>query len=155
AYEKRREIMDEGIETIHKLWRGESVRVRGGAGHDLDARLFPMPLQPHLPFWLTCVHKDTYAKAGPLGANALTNLIDQSVEELGQKIAIYREARAQHGYNPQSGHVTVLVHTFLMPSQADAIETAREPFYNYLRSSLGLLRNMARSQGRQIDLERM
>jgi iturin family lipopeptide synthetase A len=155
AYEKRREIMLEGIETIHKLWRGEPVRVRGGAGHDLDARLFPMPHQQRLPSWLTCVHKDTYAKAGALGLNVLTNLIDQSVEELGEKIAIYREARAQHGYDPQTGHVTVLVHTFLMPSQAEAIEKAREPFYNYLRSSLGLLRNMAKSQGRQIDLERM
>jgi natural product biosynthesis luciferase-like monooxygenase protein/amino acid adenylation domain-containing protein len=155
AYERRRDIMLEGIETVQKLWRGEGVLVRGGAQSQMHAKLFPMPRQPELPFWLTCVQKETFVKAGAIGAGVLTNLLDQSIEELTEKIALYREALAQHGHPAQAGHVTVLVHTFLAETTEAAVQQARQPFYGYLKSSLGLVRNMAKSQGRQVDLERL
>ncbi|HEY0739061.1 MAG TPA: amino acid adenylation domain-containing protein [Herpetosiphonaceae bacterium] len=155
AYEQRRDIMLDGIEIVRKMWRGEGVPARGGTNNTIVAKLFPMPLQSELPIWLTCVHKDTYIKAGELGAGVLTNLVDQTFEELAEKIALYRQSLAQHGYDPAAGHVTILIHTFLADDLETAVQRSRRPFYNYLKASLGLVRNRARSQGRNIDLERL
>ncbi|HEY0603024.1 MAG TPA: amino acid adenylation domain-containing protein [Herpetosiphonaceae bacterium] len=155
AYENRRDIMLDGIEIVRKMWRGEGVPARGGTNNTIVAKLFPMPLQSELPIWLTCVHKDTYIKAGELGAGVLTNLVDQTFEELAEKIALYRQSLAQHGHDPAAGHVTILIHTFLADDLQTAVQRSRRPFYNYLKASLGLVRNRARSQGRNIDLERL
>ncbi len=155
SYESRRELMFEGIETVKKLWRGEMIPVQGGAGNTLNVKLFPMPMQAELPIWLTCHHPDTYTKAGEIGAGVLTNLTTQSVQDLARNIALYRESLASHGHDAQSGHVTVLLHTHILKDQESAKQQARQPFYNYLKSSFGLLRNMVESQGLQIDFERL
>jgi len=155
SYERRREVMLEGVEIIKKLWGGGSVMVRGGAQSQIEVRLHPMPQQAELPSWLTCAHRDSFITAGKLGTGVLTNLLDQPMDDLAEKIAAYRRSLAEHGHEPDRGHVTVLIHTFLGPDAQGAIEEARAPFCKYLRSSMGLLRNMARAQGRDIDLERM
>ena len=40
-FERRRELMAEGIETVRALWRGESVPVRGGDGRPIDVTDVP------------------------------------------------------------------------------------------------------------------
>ena len=44
-FERRRELMVEGIETVRALWRGESVSVRSGDGRPIDVTMFPPPVQ--------------------------------------------------------------------------------------------------------------
>ncbi len=135
-FERRREICLEDIQTIQKLWRGESLPMRAGAGADFDVRLFPLPVQPSLPVWLTCIGEEAFAKAGELGMNVLGYLMNQTVEEVAAKIAKYREARARHGHDPATGRVTILVHTFIGEDTDAAREQARGPLRNYLRSFL-------------------
>ena len=84
--------------------------------------------------WLTCIHEESFVKAGELGVGVLGYLMNQTVDEVAAKIGKYREALAQHGHDPAKGHVTILVHTFLsatMPSAAR--ERARGPLREYLR----------------------
>jgi alkanesulfonate monooxygenase SsuD/methylene tetrahydromethanopterin reductase-like flavin-dependent oxidoreductase (luciferase family) len=88
-----------------------------------------------------------------MGAGILTNLMSQTVEELAQNIALYRESLAQNGYDSESGRVTVLLHTFVGKNLDCVREKARQPFYNYLKSSLGLFQNLAKSQGLSVDLD--
>ncbi len=138
SYERRRELMYEGIETVQKLWRGEMVQVRNGKAKEISVKLSPMPMQAALPTWLTGANNTTFIKAGEIGANFLTNLSDQSIEELADKIALYRDTRAKNGYDPQAGHVTVLLHTFVIDNAEQARQKAHDPFLRYLKSSLGL-----------------
>jgi len=77
-------------------------------------------------------------EAGVKGWNLLTGLLFQSVEELGEKIAAYREARLKAGHHPGAGHVTLMLHTFLGDNEERVKETVREPFIEYLRSSVDL-----------------
>ena len=63
-FERRREICLEDLQTIQKLWRGESLPMRAGAGSDFDVRLFPLPVQKQLPVWLTCIHEESFVRAG-------------------------------------------------------------------------------------------
>src|SRR6185295_8029544 len=140
AYGTHREAMFTNIETVQKLWRGEPLAVVDGAGQEVQVRIFPQPSRRDLPSWVTIVNNaDTYRRAGELGAGVLTNLMGQSVERLAECIAIYRQALIGAGHGAERGHVTLLLHTFVDGDRERAIATARQPFYRYLRSSLGWL----------------
>ena len=90
-YKDRKEVMFRGIETVRNLWRGNSESRRAGHGQDVDVRILPRPVQPELPVWVTAAGApDTFRKAGEIGAHLLTHLLGQSVEELAEKIAVYR-----------------------------------------------------------------
>ena len=154
AYGNHRELMFQEIETVQKLWRGESIQARDGAGSNISVKLFPRPMQAEVPIWITIVNNpETYIRAGEIGAGVLTNLMGQTVEDLAKNISLYRESLSRHGYAPESGHVTVLMHTFVGDDLDSVRDTARQPFYNYLQSSLGLFKNLVKSQGLNIDFD--
>jgi natural product biosynthesis luciferase-like monooxygenase protein/amino acid adenylation domain-containing protein len=156
AYGRHRELMFEKIEEVRRLWRGEALGLRGGAGNEISVRLFPQPLQRELPVWVTVVNNpETYRRAGEIGAGVLTNLMGQTVEDLARNVALYRRALAEHGHDPARGHVTVLLHTLVGGDADDVRERARRPFCDYLKSSLDLFQNLVRSQGLEIDFERL
>jgi natural product biosynthesis luciferase-like monooxygenase protein len=135
-FEKRREINVTNLQLIRKLWRGESVEmpIPGGGKHTV--KLFPQPRQKELPVWFTCIHKESYAEAGRQGANVLGYLMNQTVDELAEKIAAYREGRRSAGLNTAEGHVTTLLYTYLDESAQKAREVCRAPLALYLRSYL-------------------
>jgi iturin family lipopeptide synthetase A len=154
SYGNHRELMFQGIETVQKLWRGESISMRSGAGNQIDVQTFPLPMQSQLPTWITVVNNpETYIKAGEIGAGVLTNLMNQTVEDLAENIAIYRESLFKNGYDPSSGQVTVLLHTLLGNDIDTVRQQARQPFCNYLRSSLGLFQSLVKSQELQVDID--
>ncbi|MEU3650015.1 MupA/Atu3671 family FMN-dependent luciferase-like monooxygenase [Lentzea sp. NPDC034063] len=147
-YAERHQHTWRGIEDVRRLWRGESITVRGGAGNDVEVRTFPRPVQRELPVWITASGSpETFAKAGELGANVLTHLLGQSVEELAGKIALYRRSLAEHGHDPAAGVVTLMVHTFVGDDEDAVLEIVRKPFQDYLRSSVGLVARLAASLG--------
>ncbi len=153
---QHREWTFENIQTIHQLWQGETIVTKGGSGQDVPVKLFPQPQQTTLPSWITIVNNpETYVKAGELGFGILTNLMGQSVEDLTKNIAQYRQALQQHGHAPQKGHVVVLLHTFIGEEFEEVRETARVPFCNYLKSSFGLFKNLAKIQGLDVDWENL
>ncbi len=153
SYEDRRDTMLRGIDIVRRLWRGESVRVPDGAGNPVDVSILPRPVQPELPVWVTAAGSpETFQAAGEAGANLLTHLLGQSLEELAEKIAVYREARRLCDGGP--GTVSLMLHTFVGESLDEVRETVRAPMKRYLRSSLGLIRDLARTLGNQgTDLE--
>ena len=152
-FERRREICTEDIETIQKLWRGESLPMRAGAGVDFDVKLHPLPVQPQLPVWFTCIHEDSFARAGEAGVGVLGYLMNQTVEELAGKIARYRESLAAAGHDPAKGHVTILLHTFVGEDYTAVREEARGPLKEYLRSYLDNSQKKIESQNGPLDVE--
>ncbi len=151
-FERRREICLEEIQTIQKLWRGESLPMRAGAGSDFDVKLFPLPVQKQLPVWLTCIHEESFVRAGEIGAGVLGYLMNQTVEELAAKIGKYRETLARSGHDASKGHVTILVHTYLGEEFHAAREKARGPLREYLRSYLDNSQKRLESQNGSVDI---
>lgn len=138
-YANRKELMLRGIETVRRLWRGEKVQRRDGNGTNIEVRILPRPIQRELPIWVTSASSpETFRLAGEIGANLLTNLLSQSIEQLAEKIAIYRRAWTEHGHGPGTGYVSLMLHTFVGSSVDEVREQVREPFSNYLRSSVDL-----------------
>jgi natural product biosynthesis luciferase-like monooxygenase protein len=154
AYATRHDHMYRGIEVVQRLWRGEKVPARSGNGKEIEVGLAPLPRQRVLPTWLTGSSPVTFTKAGELGFGILTNLQDQSVEELAEKIALYRTALKRNGHDPASARVTLLLHTFLSRDLEEAREKARRPLYRYMKSSLALMSNRVKgSNSKPINLE--
>jgi FkbM family methyltransferase len=140
--------------VVRRLWRGEAVALPGGAGNQVEVRTMPRPVQPELPFWVTAGGSpETFRMAGELGGNLLTHLLGQSVEELAEKIAIYRQARREHAH-PGEGRVALMLHTFVGQDLDEVRRLVRKPFGEYLKTSLELWKNLARSFGRDLDSER-
>jgi acyl carrier protein len=103
--------------------------------------------------WITSSgNQETFQLAGASGANILTHLLGQDLNELRQKIAAYREAWHQHGHDAQGqqGQVTLMVHTFIGTNLQTVRNTVRKPFSDYLRSSAELMKSLAQSLGQDI-----
>jgi natural product biosynthesis luciferase-like monooxygenase protein len=153
-YANRQDVMLREIENVRRLWRGEPICLRGGAGNQVEVRTHPRPVQTELPIWITSAgNAETFRMAGELGANLLTHLLGQDIEELAEKISIYRSARREQGRGVSGGHVTLMLHTFVGESIDVVREKVRQPFCDYLRSSYGLIKTLAKSLDLRIDSE--
>lgn len=140
-YVRRGEALFGGIEQVRALWKGEAVTLPNGFDEPKETRVFPRPAQTDLQFWVTCSGgAQRFAEAGAIGANVLTALLFQSVDELAEKLAAYRRARAENGFDPDAGHVTLMLHTYLGAELDEVKETVRGPFTEYLKTSADLWR---------------
>ena len=139
-YETRKEFMYKGMETIKRLWRGESVTVKNGTGQDIQVSILPRPVQADPQFWVSAAGSTaTFESAGAMGANMLTNMLGQSVADLKERIAAYRAARKKAGHEG-NGHVSLMLHTFVGTDVDTVKKLVREPFMNYLRTSTDLVK---------------
>jgi natural product biosynthesis luciferase-like monooxygenase protein/amino acid adenylation domain-containing protein len=139
AHASRKQVMFDGIEVVRALWRGESVALRNGEGVMSDIRIHPQPLQKELPLWVTAAgNPDTFIQAGKLGANLLTHLLGQDMDDLEEKIAQYRQARLEAGLDPEAGRVTLMIHAFVGDDAEQVRQQAKGPFIRYLKEHFGL-----------------
>lgn len=137
AYEQRRALMFEQISLIRRLWAGETVTLSGVGAEPVELSVLPRPIQPALPIWITTTGTlETWRKAGEIGANVLATLINQSLDDLRRRIALYRETRAAHGHDPQQGQVVVMLHTFVGEDNAAIKAQVRAPLLDYLQTFL-------------------
>ncbi|HKS08546.1 MAG TPA: MupA/Atu3671 family FMN-dependent luciferase-like monooxygenase, partial [Pyrinomonadaceae bacterium] len=144
AYDDRKEVMFRHIELIQRLWAGEQVKLTSAGGAEVEFRILPRPIQPHLPIWITSSGSaETWRRAGAIGANVLAAYIGYSREELAQRIEVYREARAKHGHDPRTSVVTIMLHTFVGDDDRVVKEKVRAPFSNYLRTYFKQYENTA------------
>ena len=139
-YKDRKEIMLRDIEVVRQLWRGERVPMPGPLGKEVQVKIFPRPVQKELPIWLTAAgNPETFQMAGKLGASVLTHLLGQSMEEVSQKVALYRQAWKEAGHSGR-GHVTLMLHTFVSENLESVKATVRGPLIEYLRKSADLIK---------------
>ncbi|HVK85196.1 MAG TPA: MupA/Atu3671 family FMN-dependent luciferase-like monooxygenase [Kofleriaceae bacterium] len=132
----------EMIETVRQLWRGETLSFPGPRG-DVPVRTLPRPVQAELPIWYTTAgNPESYELAGKLGVNVLTHLLGQTVDELADKITIYRKARKAAGHKGE-GQVSLMLHTFVGDDDAAVKELVRAPMKAYLSTSISLIKGFA------------
>lgn len=131
------------IDDVRALWRGEKRSFEGPLGKPVEVGIYPRPIQAELPFWITSAgNPETFAAAGRMGANVLTHLLGQSVEEVAEKVAAYRAARHEGGHSGE-GRVTLMLHTFVGEDADEVRAIVREPLLNYLRTATNLLKQYA------------
>lgn len=138
-YATRLDDMLESLRIFETLWRGGTGSFTNGAGEPVELSVFPRPHSADRTVWLTCTRgRERFEKAGELGANVLTALLMQTTGELADNIAAYRASRARHGFDPDRGVVTLMLHTYLGEDLSEVRELVREPLHDYLLSSIQL-----------------
>jgi natural product biosynthesis luciferase-like monooxygenase protein len=132
------------IEVVRKLWRGEKVAFDAPGGKSVEITTLPRPVQAELPVWVTTAGSpETFKEAARLGANVLTHLLGQTIEEVGEKVAIYREELRLNGRDPSQFKVTMMLHTLVGRDREVVREQAREPMKHYLKSAAALIKQYA------------
>ena len=139
-----KKAMLDTIETLRRLWRGEAVEFPRADGSLHAVVTQPRPVSPELPIWVTTAgNPETWKEAGRIGANVLTHLLGQSIEEVAGKIALYHAALREAGHDPADFTVTLMLHSYLAPSREEAAAVARGPMKDYLRAAAGLIKQYA------------
>lgn len=140
---ERAVVLSRTLDDVRGLWRGETRRYPGPAGAPVEVTTYPRPVQPELPIWITSAgNPETFAAAGREGANVLTHLLGQTVEEVGRKLEAYRAARREAGHQGD-GHVTMMVHTLVGEDREAIRSIVRKPLIEYLRTSANLVKQHA------------
>lgn len=136
-------VLMAGIDTVRALWRGERRSFPGATGVPVSVAIYPRPVQPELPVWITSAgNPETFAAAGTAGAFVLTHLLGQTIDDLAGKLAVYRDARRAAGH-PGDGHVTLMLHSFVGDDAAAVRAAVRAPLTAYLRTSTNLVKEFA------------
>lgn len=142
-FARRKEVMFEQIDDVRALWRGESRTFVGPDEKPVEVRTLPRPVQEDLPVWVTAAgNPETFRQAGEKGCHMLTHLLGQHLDELTEKIRIYQNAWRDAGHRGE-GRVTLMLHTFVGPDQAQVKEVVRAPMKQYLKSSIALIKKAA------------
>lgn len=152
SYENRHQLMREQIDELKSLWAGNSVKRKNGIGKDFEFTIHPKPIQDNLTMWITAAGSiETFKYAGSIGANLLTHLLGQSIEDLAEKIKVYKDTLRENGFDPEKSKVALMLHTFVSDNEAMVKKVVEIPFKNYLKNSLNLLKPMAEEQGLDLD----
>ncbi len=139
-----RKALFETTEQVRKLWRGEKVEFPTANGGTFAPISQPRPVSKELSIWITTAgNPETWREAGQNGANVLTHLLGQTIDEVAGKIKIYHQALRDAGHDPAKFVVTLLLHTYLAADRETSRAIAREPMKDYLRSAAGLIKQYA------------
>ncbi len=139
-----KKAMFESIKILRKLWRGEAVEfpLADGTPHAVITQ--PRPVSKELPIWVTIAgNPDTWREAGEIGANVLTHLLGQSIDEVEGKIRIYHDALRKAGHDPADFTITLMLHTYLAETREKARDMARGPMKEYMGAAAGLIKQFA------------
>ncbi len=132
------------LDVLRRLWRGERVAFQGADGRAIDVLTQPRPVQKELPIWVTVAgNPETYREAARVGANILTHLLGQSIEEVAEKVRIYRDELRATGRDPAKYTVTLMLHTLVGDDRDTVRDQARGPMKAYLKSAAALIKQYA------------
>ncbi|MED7818927.1 MULTISPECIES: MupA/Atu3671 family FMN-dependent luciferase-like monooxygenase, partial [unclassified Francisella] len=153
-FDNRKEILEEKIDIVKKLWRGESIEFPGVDGEYLPISTLPRPIQKDLPIWLTVAfNPESFRKAGEQGAHILTHLLGQSLEQLSERIELYYQGLESSGYDKKDFKVALMLHTFISDDEKYSLSKVKGPFKEYLSSSINLLKQIKNEDLNNISQE--
>ena len=131
-------------DQVRRLWRGEKVGFPTKDGGTFELISQPRPVSKELPLWVTTAgNPETWREAGAIGANVLTHLLGQSIDEVAGKIKLYHQALREAGHEPAAHTVTLMLHSYIARDRDHAREVARGPMKDYLRSAAALIKQYA------------
>jgi natural product biosynthesis luciferase-like monooxygenase protein/amino acid adenylation domain-containing protein len=138
-YHTRHAVMYRRLQEIDQLWRGGKIKVKDGNGAEKELEIFPKPIQPSLPMYITSAgNVETYISAGKLGHGILTNMLNTSPKELSGKISAYRKALRDNGHDPHMNRMVLMLHVYIGDDLKEVYAKAKKPFMNYLSNSVDL-----------------
>ncbi|QNP66640.1 LLM class flavin-dependent oxidoreductase [Streptomyces genisteinicus] len=151
GYERRKDVLEEGLADLRTLWSGGGITRKGPGGRPVEVRTYPRP--ERMPeVWLTSSRNpDTWRTAGRLGLHVLTALLEQTTDEIAERAGLYRQALAEAGHSVTGRRITCMLHTHLAADPATVEQRVRGPLTRYLSAHMDLFSKYAAGGGAGID----
>jgi natural product biosynthesis luciferase-like monooxygenase protein len=125
------------LDEVRRLWAGASARRRSGKGEPIDVTPHPRPVQPDLNVWIASTGSaETFEWAGRRGFNVLTMVLGGGMDDVADRLRVYRQARRDVGLDPAAGRVTLMLHAYCDPDRARTLARVQRPMTSYVRGAL-------------------
>jgi alkanesulfonate monooxygenase SsuD/methylene tetrahydromethanopterin reductase-like flavin-dependent oxidoreductase (luciferase family) len=148
--EETRPRWREAIEMIPRMWQEDPFVYHGRFWKvDRPVSVIPKPLQkPHPPLWVAAVSPDTFRLAGEYGLGALGFTLGVGLEQVAERIAIYRDAVASCKASGKNVNNQISMNLICMAGEdARATEQlARGAVTWYARRGFELIQQVARER---------
>ena len=130
-------VMRARLDELRHLWAGGAAQRRVGNGETIEVTPHPTPSQKHLNVWIASTGSaETFAWAGRSGFNVLTMVLGGSMNDVADRLRVYRDARRQAGLDPAAGRVTLMMHTYCDPDPVRTLARVKGPMTSYVRGAL-------------------
>ncbi len=144
---KTRSMWREAIGHVVGCWSHDEYEFSGETWSMPKRRVLPKPIQqPHPAVWGATTSDEGHAEVGSLGLGLCSFAVGVPPEEIGRKVAIYREAIAQCSA-PIASFVNESAATFTMmnvaPTEQEAWDVARESFEWYPKKGASMIGKLA------------
>ncbi|MBB6172913.1 alkanesulfonate monooxygenase SsuD/methylene tetrahydromethanopterin reductase-like flavin-dependent oxidoreductase (luciferase family) [Nocardiopsis mwathae] len=141
-FERSRRIWEESLDAVLRIWAAE------GGPVTIDTPYFtvpgvsvhPRPAQdPHPPVWVASTSRDGYRAAARRGYHLLGMTMLKGVDDVAEDIAEYRRTLAEHGFDPDTRRVALMVPWHVAPTRDEAVATAADAVLWYIRRQVNLV----------------
>ena len=133
------DVMAESLEVIRKAWSEPSLSYRGKFFQIPEVIVNPKPVQhPLPPFYMATSSLDGVEVGARLGINMFLPIHTRTPEQLVEYSNAYWEGLKQHGHDPKSKELGLLVPMHLAASTLEAKNRAEAGVMSYFKTILDL-----------------
>lgn len=131
------ELFEEKLELLLAIRSAEKVTWRGGHRPAIDnLGVYPRPVQNPLPVWIASGGTpQSVVRAGLLGLPIVLAIIGGMPERFAPLVALYKEAAAKAGHDPDKLAIATHSHGFI----ADTTEQAAEKFFPSTQAQMNVI----------------
>jgi alkanesulfonate monooxygenase SsuD/methylene tetrahydromethanopterin reductase-like flavin-dependent oxidoreductase (luciferase family) len=141
-FERSRAIWEDSLEAVLAIWNadGEPVTRSNEFFEIPDVSVYPRPVQrPHPPVWVASTSLEGYLAAAKHGYNLLGMTMVKGIDDVAEDIAKYKESLADHGFDPATRRVALMIPWYVGRSRDEAYEFAADPVLWYIRRQVNLV----------------
>lgn len=141
-FEQSRQLWEDNLAAVLDIWSADGEKV--SADHEYwcipDVTVYPRPVQePHPPVWVASTSLDGYLSAATKGYNLLGMTMLKGLDEVTEDIAAYKKTLADHGFDPGSRRVALMIPWYVAQTNDEAHQTAADAMLWYIRRQVNLV----------------
>jgi natural product biosynthesis luciferase-like monooxygenase protein len=132
--DESREMFDEGLAAVKRLWTEDRVTHKGRFWQFEDVHSMPRPLQqPHPPIWVAAIStEESFLSAARNGYHVMIVPYAGGLEHCSAMVRLYREAWRDAGHEPGAEQVQMAFHAYLADTHAEAVRGFIPAMQTYL-----------------------
>jgi natural product biosynthesis luciferase-like monooxygenase protein len=141
-FEQSRQLWEDNLSAILDIWAADGDLV--SSDHEYwtipDVAVYPRPHQdPHPPVWVASTSLDGYLAAASKGFNLLGMTILKGLDAVAEDISLYKKALADHGFDPNSRRIALMIPWHVAQSEDEAHLVADDSILWYIRRQVNLV----------------
>jgi alkanesulfonate monooxygenase SsuD/methylene tetrahydromethanopterin reductase-like flavin-dependent oxidoreductase (luciferase family) len=140
-FELSRKLWEENLAAVLEIWNadGEPVDIEHERWPVPGVSVYPRPVQqPHPPVWVASTSTEGFLAAAEAGYSLLCMPMLKGLDGLAEDIALYRQALADHGHDPDTRRVAMNV-PWVVAETVDEAKEAADWVLWYIKRQINLV----------------